>query len=113
MLVLSRTSCVALLLICVVFLLFEGCCSSNDPIGTQDDQHCIPGDVDANGLVDRDDVEFLAMYIFKGGPAPTPLCCGDADGSGILDIDDPVYLVQVVFGDGPPPIPDACENWPH
>lgn len=112
MLVLSRTPCVALLLICAVLLLFEGCCSSNDPLGTQDDQYCIPGDADANGVVDIYDACFLLYYIFSGGPAPDQPCCSDLKRDGNIDIDDFVLLILLITKDGSILDPDACQNWP-
>ncbi len=70
---------------------------------------CTPGDVDGAGeIVDIDDIVYLIMNIFAGGPAPIPdTCCGDVDASGFVDIDDVVYLIMFVFGGGPAPLP-AC-----
>jgi len=113
MLIFRRTALVTLLLICVVLMLVDGCCNSNDTIGVQDDSHCIPGDADGNGVVDRDDAEFIIEYIIKGGPPPDPLCCADADGTGFIDIDDAVTIINNVASGGLFPDPDACENWPE
>jgi hypothetical protein len=43
------------------------------------------------------------MFIFGGGPAPSPLFRGDADCNGIVTISDAVYLVNFIFGGGPRP----------
>ena len=69
---------------------------------------CVPGDANASGAVDVDDVVYLIAYIFSGGPAPTPdPCCADANNSGGVDVDDVVYLIAYIFSGGPAPIP-AC-----
>jgi hypothetical protein len=69
---------------------------------------CVPGDADASGNSDIDDVVYLITYIFGGGPPPVPdACCGDANGSGNVDIDDAVYLIAYIFSGGPPPVA-AC-----
>lgn len=39
----------------------------------------LPGDVDCSGTVDIDDIVYLIIYIFAGGPPP-----GDPNGDGIL-----------------------------
>ncbi len=72
---------------------------------------CSPGDADASGTVDIDDVVYAVNYIFGGGPAPRPyeVCSGDPNCSCIVDIDDVVYLVAFIFTGGPAPC--TCEEW--
>ncbi len=51
------------------------------------------------------DIIYLVNYIFKGGPAPTPICAGDANGSGgAPGLPDIIYLVNYVFKGGPAPV---------
>jgi hypothetical protein len=69
----------------------------------------MPGDADASGDVDVDDVIHLIGYIFSEGPAPTPLNTGDPDGSCSIDIDDVVYLVLYIFAGGPAPLAGCVE----
>ncbi len=70
--------------------------------------YCYPGDADASGAIDIDDVVYLIAYIFSGGSPPTPMqCCGDADTSCGVDIDDVVYLIAYIFAGGAMPEP-AC-----
>jgi hypothetical protein len=61
------------------------------------------GDADANGTVNVSDVVYLIVYIFGGGPAPTPLAAGDVDCNEIVNISDGVYLTAYIFGGGPEP----------
>jgi len=63
----------------------------------------LPGDADASGAIDIDDVVYLIEYIFASGPAPEPIEAGNADCSGGVDIDDAVYLINYIFGGGPEP----------
>jgi hypothetical protein len=66
------------------------------------------GDADPNEGINVADVVYLINYIFKGGPAPEPLCKGDADGDGAVNIADAVYLVNYIFKGGPAPVEDCC-----
>jgi len=63
---------------------------------------------DANGsggAPNLTDIIYLVNYVFKGGPAPSPLCQGDANGSGgAPNLTDIIYLVNYVFKGGPAPI---------
>jgi hypothetical protein len=62
------------------------------------------GDVNADCNIDIVDVVFLLNYVFKGGPAPSPLCVGDVNRSGgNPDSDDALYLISYLFLYGPPP----------
>jgi hypothetical protein len=59
------------------------------------------GDADHSGFVDISDIVYIIIYIFGGGPAPSPLLAGDADCSGWVDISDVVYLIAYIFAGGP------------
>jgi hypothetical protein len=63
------------------------------------------GDADCSGQVDIDDVVYLIMYIFSGGPEPCPRrWVGDVNCThGDVDIDDVVYLINWIFLEGPDP----------
>ena len=61
------------------------------------------GDVNADGMTDVGDVVFLINYLFKSGPAPSPLPAGDATCDGNVDVGDVVYLINYLFKGGPPP----------
>jgi len=69
----------------------------------------LPGDANGDDSVNVGDAVFLINYVFKGGPAPDPLCCGDANGDETVNVGDAVYLINYVFKGGPPPDPDACD----
>jgi hypothetical protein len=74
---------------------------------------CVPGDADASGGVDIDDVVYIIAYIFNGGPAPIPMvCCADADGSGSVDNDDTIYLIAYIYTGGPAPVASCEVNGP-
>jgi hypothetical protein len=64
------------------------------------------------GEVDIDDVVFLIVYIFAGGPAPDPVVTGDADCSGAADIDDVVYLISYIFSAGNAPCDTNADEVP-
>ena len=59
------------------------------------------GDVNGDGQVNRDDLDFLVDYIFRGGPAPDPVL-GDLNEDGrsstILDL---TYLIDLLFRSPP------------
>jgi hypothetical protein len=61
--------------------------------------------VDCKGdcVIDIRDVVFLLNYVFKGGPAPNPMCTGDVNRDNIVNSDDALYLVSYLFLYGPPP----------
>lgn len=63
----------------------------------------ICGDADGSGGVDIDDIVYLIVHVFQGGPAPDPVEAGDVNCSGGIDIDDIVYLIQHVFQGGNDP----------
>ena len=63
----------------------------------------VPGDADASGIVDVDDVVFLINYVFAQGPEPVPIESGDVDCSGTVDVDDVVWLINFIFSSGNAP----------
>ena len=69
------------------------------------------GDANGSGAVDIDDVVYLIVFIFQGGPDPVPysVASGDANCSGVVDVDDVVYLIELIFSSGPAPC--TCEEW--
>ncbi len=66
------------------------------------------GDASGDEAVNIGDAVHLINYIFKGGPAPDPLCVGDADGDSAVNIGDAVYLINYIFKGGPSPVADCC-----
>jgi len=63
----------------------------------------ICGDANGDEKVTLADIVFLVSYLFKFGPAPSPLARGDANGDGKVTIADIVYLVSFLFKFGPSP----------
>jgi hypothetical protein len=66
------------------------------------------GDANDDGSVNVADAVYLINYIFKGGPAPDPLCVGDTDNNDAVNIADAVYLINYIFKGGPPPVEPCC-----
>jgi len=67
------------------------------------------GDANNDSLVNVGDVIYLINYVFKGAPAPDPLCQGDANGDGEVNTGDPVYLITYIFNGGKPPVTTCCD----
>jgi hypothetical protein len=70
---------------------------------TTEEQQVLCGDVNHSGAVDAGDVVYLISYLFRGGPAPSPLLQGDVNCSGAVDAGDVVYLISYLFRGGPDP----------
>jgi hypothetical protein len=68
----------------------------------------MPGDVNASGNRDIDDIVYLIHYVFTGGPEPAMcLMVGDCNGDCSIDIDDIMWLIDFIFRAGPLPV-DGC-----
>jgi hypothetical protein len=78
--------------------------SINDGCGFE--TYC--GDADSDEGINVADVVYLINYIFKGGPAPEPLCKGDADADGAVNIADAVFLINYIFKGGFAPMTTCC-----
>jgi len=61
------------------------------------------GDASGDGIIDVGDIVYLVGYLYKNGPAPSPVGAGDANCDGIVDVGDIVYLVSYLYKNGPPP----------
>lgn len=80
------------------------------------------GDVDANGFVNFDDVQYLSKYIFSGGPAPV-ICdtvdqeivypLADANGDCAVNIGDIEYIMEYIFNNGPAPAAFCANSDKH
>lgn len=66
------------------------------------------GDANGDETINIGDAVYLINYIFKGGPAPDPVCVGDANGDDTVNIGDAVYLINYIFKGGPAPVTDCC-----
>jgi len=71
-------------------------------------RYIICGDANGDFTTNVGDAVALISYIFKGGPAPDPLCMGDANEDGVVNIADAVYLITYIFKNGPPPGNQCC-----
>ncbi|MDD4052750.1 MAG: M28 family peptidase [candidate division Zixibacteria bacterium] len=61
------------------------------------------GDANGNGAVNVADAVFIISYIFREGPAPSPLEGGDANCDDVVNVGDAIYIVSYVFRGGPAP----------
>jgi hypothetical protein len=67
------------------------------------------GDANGDDAVNVGDCVFVISYVFKGGPAPDPVCKGDANSDDETNVGDGVYILNYVFKGGPPPGDDCCQ----
>jgi hypothetical protein len=75
----------------------------------------VPGDANADGLVNVADIIFILTYIWKSGPEPLPCrAAADVNCSGFVSSGDILELVIYIFKSGTPPC-DVCNasglNW--
>jgi len=68
----------------------------------------ICGDANSDETINIGDAVHLINYIFKGGPAPEPLCVGDGNGDDAINIGDAVHLINYIFKGGPAPVEPCC-----
>ncbi len=61
------------------------------------------GDANGDGSIDGADIVYLLNYLFRGGPAPSPLEAGDCDCDGVVNGEDVVYLLNYLYRGGDPP----------
>ena len=61
------------------------------------------GDANSDAVVDVGDVVYIINYLFKSGPAPSPIQAADTNCDGVVDVGDVVYLINYLFKAGPPP----------
>lgn len=85
-------------------------CTCIDPIPDRRDtcSFQMPGDANSNGVIDRDDANFLLNYLCNSGPAPDPLPNGDPNGDCAIDSLDVTYLIGNLYYGGPAPVACAC-----
>ena len=61
------------------------------------------GDANHDATVNIGDAVYVVNYIFKGGPAPSPLESGDANWDLAVNVGDAVYIINYIFKSGPAP----------
>jgi hypothetical protein len=65
--------------------------------------HELPGDANADGVVNVADVVFVVNFLYRGGDPPIPMEAGDANCDEIVNVADVVYLVNYLYRGGDPP----------
>jgi hypothetical protein len=66
------------------------------------------GDANGDTTLNIGDAVYIVNYIFRGGPAPDPVCLADPNGDDDTNIGDVVYLINFIFKTGPAPVNDCC-----
>jgi hypothetical protein len=61
------------------------------------------GDANQDGIINVGDIVYLVSYLYKNGPAPTPVWVGDCNCDEIVNVGDIVYLVSYLYKGGPAP----------
>jgi hypothetical protein len=61
------------------------------------------GDANHDTKINIGDAVYMINFVFKSGPAPTPLQAGDANCDGSRNVGDAVYLINYVFKGGTAP----------
>ena len=61
------------------------------------------GDANGDSVIDVGDVVYLVTYLYRSGPAPSPLEAGNTNCDETLNVGDVVYLVSYLYKNGPPP----------
>jgi hypothetical protein len=63
----------------------------------------LPGDPNADGVVDLGDAAFILHWMSSDGPAPTCWAAADTSGDVAIDLTDYFYLIKYLYHGGPPP----------
>ena len=63
----------------------------------------LTGDVTGDEEINLGDVVYIINYLYKDGPAPSPLFLGDVNCDDEVDLGDVVYLINYLYLDGPEP----------
>jgi len=61
------------------------------------------GDANSDGNLTVADVVYIISYLYKEGPAPSPLGKADTNCDGNVDVADIIYLINYLFKGGPLP----------
>jgi len=75
---------------------------------TIQESNIVCGDANSDENANVGDAVYIIAYVFKGGPAPDPVCAGDANGDIDCNVGDAVYMIGYVFKGGPSPVEGCC-----
>jgi hypothetical protein len=63
----------------------------------------VRGDVNRDEIINVGDIVYLVGYLYKNGPAPSPVWVGDCNCDEIVNVGDIVFLVSYLYKGGPEP----------
>jgi hypothetical protein len=72
-------------------------------VGKADLLSAIPGNANADSLVDLGDIVFLLNYLYKNGPEPCVVEAADPNADCAVDLGDAIYLINFLFRGGSSP----------
>lgn len=61
------------------------------------------GDANGDGEIGIGDIVYIINYLYKSGPAPSPMISGDCNCDGVVNVGDIVFLINYLFKGGPAP----------
>ncbi len=61
------------------------------------------GDTDSDTRFTMNDIVFIVNYLYRSGPAPSPMEAADVDMSGAVNVADIAYMVNYMYKSGPRP----------
>jgi hypothetical protein len=61
-------------------------------------QPCLCGDVNGDGVINIQDVIYLARYLMSGGPAPVCMWAANVNGADGINLADVIWLANYVLG---------------
>jgi len=90
----------------VIFKSTDGVVSDSEIVNINVTNLCLAksGDLNADNNIFLPDIVLLVSFLYRGGPAPSPLCTGDANADGNVNLADVIYLTNFIFKSGPAPL---------
>lgn len=85
---------------------YTSCTPVNPCTDTCEGQY--PGDVNNNGQIAVDDLNYLINWLYDDGPAPPITANADVNGNCCVDTLDVIYLTDYIFNTGPAPVDCTC-----
>jgi hypothetical protein len=71
----------------------------------------VPGDANADSVVNVGDITYLVSFLYRGGPIPCMPETGDSNADCMVNVGDVAYLVSYLFRGGPAPQPGCWHGF--